>query len=164
MTTVLGTPLASGRDLVGGELFERLVSRVVTDAGVDREMAERAVDQSLAFLAASARHVGEPLSPSAGVDLGWHAFLLYTREYTEFCHRIAGRFIHHVPDDAPGSAPTGAGGRVGRTPAAIEAAGYVVDHELWFSGTDRCGSCHEEGNCNASGGDGNENSDNRGKD
>ncbi|WP_374201838.1 hypothetical protein [Actinokineospora sp. PR83] len=161
---VLGTPHALGRDLIDGELFERLVGRVVADTGVDREMAKRVVDQSLAFLAASARHVGEPLSPSAEVDPGWHAFLLYTREYTEFCHRIAGRFIHHVPEDTPGSVSTGSGGRVSRTLAAIEAAGYVVDRELWFSDTDRCGSCHEEGNCNASGGDGNENSDNRGKD
>jgi SAM-dependent methyltransferase len=28
---------------------------------------------------------------------GWHAFILHTDDYAEFCQRVAGRFIHHLP-------------------------------------------------------------------
>lgn len=63
------------------------------------------MDQALAFLKACADNRGVPLSPGWHVDVGWHAFLLHTREYAEFCHQIAGRFIHHVPTDEPSSPP-----------------------------------------------------------
>lgn len=33
----------------------------------------------------------------AVIDLFWHEFILSTMEYTEFCHRFFGRYIHHVP-------------------------------------------------------------------
>ena len=35
------------------------------------------------------------------MDKGWHAFILHTADYAEFCDRVARRFIHHLPD-APG--------------------------------------------------------------
>ena len=81
------------RTLVSSAFFERLVERVRADHGFNRLLAERVVDQALAFLKACADNRGVPLSPSWHVDVGWHAFLLYTREYAEFCHRVAGRFI-----------------------------------------------------------------------
>lgn len=31
------------------------------------------------------------------VDRLWHTFVLFTREYAEFCDQVAGHFIHHVP-------------------------------------------------------------------
>lgn len=31
------------------------------------------------------------------LDEMWHCFLLFTREYHEFCERYLGRFIHHIP-------------------------------------------------------------------
>ncbi len=36
------------------------------------------------------------------IDLMWHIFLLYTREYQDFCNEYFGEFIHHQPDIAPG--------------------------------------------------------------
>ncbi len=36
------------------------------------------------------------------IDLIWHLFLLYTREYQDFCQEYFGEFIHHQPDIAPG--------------------------------------------------------------
>jgi hypothetical protein len=35
------------------------------------------------------------LSPQ--VDEVWHAFILFTREYAEFCQDTFGMFLHHVP-------------------------------------------------------------------
>ncbi|MEV6906663.1 hypothetical protein [Amycolatopsis sp. NPDC051071] len=54
-------------------------------------------DQALAFLAACARNTGTRLAPSDPVGIGWHTFVLHTRDYADFCARIAGRFLHHVP-------------------------------------------------------------------
>ena len=33
------------------------------------------------------------------VDWMWHTFLLFTRDYADFCHRYFGAFIHHVPSE-----------------------------------------------------------------
>jgi hypothetical protein len=157
--------LKTGRELISYELFERLTGRIVADHGMERDTADRILDQALAFLAASASHAGESsLSPSRLVDIGWHTFLLYTRDYAAFCQRVAGRFIHHVPDDAPGApARTRPAENRDRTIAAITAAGFAVDEPLWTLGALDCGSCHEDGNCSASGPDGTENKDTRKK-
>ncbi|WP_410654142.1 glycine-rich domain-containing protein [Amycolatopsis sp. lyj-112] len=132
MTAVLA-PSATGRTLVSGELFDRLAGRIVAEEKLDRHSAERVVDQSLAFLAACALNTGDPLAPSELVDIGWHTFILHTRDYAIFCDRIAGRFLHHVPTEAgdPGASGEAAHATLMRTVAAIERAGYAVDPALW---------------------------------
>jgi hypothetical protein len=45
--------------------------------------------------------------PSEIVDVLWHEFLLFTREYQEFCQKGIGRFLHHTPTEAMKS-PTSA--------------------------------------------------------
>ena len=151
------------RSLLSEDLFDRLCRRITIDDGADRAFAERILDQALAFLAACGRFPDNKLAPSNPVDIGWHTFILYTREYAEFCERVAGRFIHHVPQDAP-SAPEHSKDPASVRDATVDAirrAGYVVDTELWITDAYSCGSCHEDGNCAASGKDGNENTDNR---
>lgn len=36
--------------------------------------------------------------PSKEVDEAWHEFILFTRQYADYCIKKFGRFIHHVPD------------------------------------------------------------------
>jgi hypothetical protein len=38
--------------------------------------------------------------PSQVVDVAWHEFILSTQEYTKFCKRALGRFLHHMPAEA----------------------------------------------------------------
>lgn len=38
--------------------------------------------------------------PSQAVDVAWHEFILFTRNYEHFCHRALGRFLHHTPAEA----------------------------------------------------------------
>jgi len=38
--------------------------------------------------------------PSEIVDVLWHNFILFTREYESFCKQGLGRFLHHVPTEA----------------------------------------------------------------
>lgn len=35
--------------------------------------------------------------PSRAVDTAWHEFILFTRDYNQFCERGIGRFLHHLP-------------------------------------------------------------------
>lgn len=125
------------------------------------DLAVRIMDQTLAFLAASAATPDARLVPSRLVDIGWHTFLLYTRDYTDFCHQIAGRYIHHIPSGPTGEAADTATERM-RTLAAITAAGYTLDADLWPLAVEgRHGECSDEGNCSAFGKDGNENEETR---
>lgn len=34
------------------------------------------------------------------IDNMWHNFILYTKDYTEFCHRYFDTYLHHEPDVA----------------------------------------------------------------
>ncbi|MFJ8434617.1 glycine-rich domain-containing protein [Kitasatospora sp. NPDC094019] len=145
-----------GRTLVDDALFERLVHRVTSDRSMDPQLAERVVDQALAFLGTCAVSSDAALSPSHVVDHGWHAFLLHTHEYAAFCDRIASRFLHHRPDD--GGSPVNGADLIATT-AALRAAGYQVDPELWAvsadcsegsggdgsdtSGSGGCAQCHQ---------------------
>lgn len=38
--------------------------------------------------------------PSQAVDDAWHEFILFTRQYQQFCQRGLGRFLHHTPAEA----------------------------------------------------------------
>jgi hypothetical protein len=37
---------------------------------------------------------------SVRVDEAWHQFILFTAEYTSFCHRFFGRYVPHSPNTA----------------------------------------------------------------
>jgi hypothetical protein len=90
------TAVLAPDELIDADLWERLVSRIMADEGVDRTAAGSAMAAGLAFLARCATAAG-PQSPTPEEDLGWHTFILHTRDYAAFCDRIAGRFIHHEP-------------------------------------------------------------------
>lgn len=136
-------PRIAGSTLVTPTVFDRLVRRIVIDDRIAHPLADRIVDQALAFLGACARNIGASLAPSELVDIGWHAFLLHTRDYVAFCDRLAGRFLHHVPVDADPHTGATARQAIRRTVAAISEAGYVIDHDLWFrANAGDCTGCH----------------------
>ncbi|GAB3958568.1 hypothetical protein GCM10029978_003760 [Actinoallomurus acanthiterrae] len=136
-------------DLVPPALFDRLVRRIVKDEQVDQPTAERIMGQALAFLQVCALNRGAGLAPSPMVDIGWHTFVLHTKEYGEFCERVAGRFIHHLPTDdnkcdsaCTGDIPPVEGGMVATALAKMRAAGIPIDEEMWRAHTGDCSQCH----------------------
>ena len=95
------------------------ISSYAWPAGLTRRFGEKhpglsAANCDLAFdglrqyfrvcLAADKRMIS---MPSQVVDDAWHEFLLYTRDYNEFCEAAFGRFLHHTPAEAM-QAPTSA--------------------------------------------------------
>jgi hypothetical protein len=55
------------------------------------------------YLVLRSRTRGAALPTPMVIDQLWQVFLLYTRDYSEFCDTLGG-FIHHVPSDAVPSA------------------------------------------------------------
>ena len=140
MSTTAIENATTPRELIPPGLFDKLTRRVMADEGHDEATAERIVGQALAFLAACARYPERRLTPSQAVDAGWHAFILHTADYADFCHRIAGRFIHHRPTE-PGEAP-GEQQAIGAAIAAIRSAGMPVDTGLWVPRAS-CSQCYQ---------------------
>jgi hypothetical protein len=131
----------TGTELINPVLFARLALRIRRDhPDLAARFEHRILDQALAFLATCAVTT-VPIGPSELVDIGWHTFMLDTAPYAAFCDRIAGQFIHHVPDDSLDGAP--AGPSIAATIAAITVAGYQIDDDLWTIGAAaECTQCH----------------------
>ncbi|SCG67856.1 glycine-rich domain-containing protein [Micromonospora coxensis] len=147
---LLTSTTRTGRELISEQLFDQLTARIARDhPDLDSDLPPRILDQALAFLGACALTI-EPIGPSELVDIGWHTFILHTRDYADFCHRIAGRFIHHQPeptsDDPQPSSPEPIGAPIARTVSAITAAGFALDQVLWGGTAAECGTkcsqCH----------------------
>jgi hypothetical protein len=133
------------------QLKERLVGRIVKDESIERLLAERIVDQALAFLQLCALEPKGSYSPSPLVDIGWHTFILYTREYAAFCKKLGG-FIHHNPSDVLG-VEYGTD-NIARTVAALKRHGFIVDEPLWANTGHDCSSYCSGDSCAGGGGDG----------
>jgi hypothetical protein len=68
--------------------------------GRDCELVERGFRQFfMACLRSEKRFVA---MPSKAVDAYWHAFILHTRAYAQWCELAVGRFVHHTPAEALG--------------------------------------------------------------
>ncbi|TXH68553.1 MAG: hypothetical protein E6Q88_09805 [Lysobacteraceae bacterium] len=64
----------------------------------DWVLAERGLRD---FFAAYLRSGRKPVSmPSQAVDDLWHEFILFTRNYAQFCQKAFGTFLHHTPSAA----------------------------------------------------------------
>lgn len=139
-------PELTHKNLVSEELWTRLVSRIVKETDHDANGAARVMDQALGFLHLVALDPNGKYSPSPAVDVGWHTFLMYTRQYMEFGARVAGRFIHHSPLDAEGTDQSNVD--LNRTVEAMHRFGLAVDYELWVNSagittSGRCDTCIE---------------------
>ncbi|WP_439675880.1 glycine-rich domain-containing protein [Embleya sp. MST-111070] len=140
MTSTLSPKAATGV-LVPAAVRARLTARIRADRPeIDADLADRIVTGTAEFLTVSAADPRARMVPSALIDVGWHAWVLHTVDYAEYCDRI-GRFVHHVPDTG---SRTMAQGRddVVRTAEAIKAAGFEVDAELWAVAAADCSQCH----------------------
>jgi len=80
-----------------------LVKRLVRKLNIKPEEAEALFSALKDFLRWCATTRG-PHTPTPEVDIAWHEFILFTRDYADFCARYAGRFLHHQPATAQASA------------------------------------------------------------
>lgn len=76
-------------------LFEKLCERHPHLATKDCQLVAQGLRQFfLAHLKSGRKFVS---MPSQVADDLWHEFILYTKNYQEFCQQAFGRFLHHTP-------------------------------------------------------------------
>lgn len=79
-------------------LFEKLMQKHPQLATKDCQLVAQGLRQFfLAHLKSGRQYVS---MPSQVADDLWHEFILYTRNYQQFCQRAFGRFLHHTPAEA----------------------------------------------------------------
>lgn len=89
-------------------LFERLQKRHPDLSVKDCQLVAHGLRQFfLAHLKSGRRFVS---MPSQVVDDLWHEFILYTKNYDQFCRQAFGQFLHHTPAVVLGRAQQGNAG------------------------------------------------------
>ena len=92
------------REICTSELAQRamahqaqdfLIEKFCADGEFTPEEARELFDECKRFLIAG-ELLGVSLAPSLHVDNMWHAWILFTMDYTAFCS-ILGAYIHHRP-------------------------------------------------------------------
>jgi hypothetical protein len=79
----------------------KLRQQFVNVEAKDADLVERGFRQ---FFMACSRSNGRYVAmPSKIVDAYWHALILDTKSYADWCDRTLGRFLHHIPAERLGS-------------------------------------------------------------
>ncbi len=116
------------------ETRERIIKRMQREHDFTYEKASAILDETLVYMHACERDT-TGIGPSLIVDIGWHTFILYTREYAEYCAVAFGHFLHHDPTDREGDVGLPLSGTI----AFMEQHGITYDPQLW-KGAAECGS------------------------
>lgn len=74
-----------------------VIERLIKDEGMSALEAGEAFDHLVKFLHLCGT-TDVPLAPTKTIDVAWHNFILFTRDYMEFCARYYGKYLHHSPD------------------------------------------------------------------
>ncbi|MFF3552524.1 hypothetical protein ACFYXL_03785 [Streptomyces tsukubensis] len=93
---------------------------------MERVVADAVMDQAIAFVYVVGSKQAYELAPSRLVDPGWHAFMLHTQEYADWCQKRFGFFIHHAPNSKVRTLSL-----MSSVTSRIRAAGFEVDERLW---------------------------------
>jgi len=74
---------------------------------LNNEQIELVLDTLRTFFLISYKAKLKPVAmPSQVVDVAWHQFILFTKNYEVFCKKGIGRFLHHTPTEAMKSRTT----------------------------------------------------------
>lgn len=76
-----------------------LVEKLQQKLGISNEEALELFNDTKRFLFLCGIN-NEVFVPTGSIDEGWHHFILYTKDYVDFCQENFGRFIHHKPDSS----------------------------------------------------------------
>lgn len=82
---------------------DRLLHRYSVDYGVSIEEARRCFNALKEFMIVCAAKPGYKVT-SDPIDRMWHTFLLFTKDYKNFCEEYLGMFINHEPFEHPAPA------------------------------------------------------------
>ena len=75
-----------------------IIERVRSKGILAEHLTDQAVTEFKKYMALVALGYEELGMHSSEVDEIWHNFILFTREYSEFCEKACGHMIHHRPN------------------------------------------------------------------
>ncbi len=84
------------REAVLGYQHPALVKRLCEKESKSQQEAETLVSDMLRFLFLCGTRP-DHLAPTEAIDVAWHHFILFTRDYRTFCNKTFGTFIDHNP-------------------------------------------------------------------
>lgn len=87
--------------------MEDVIARYMKDEGLTKEIALEHERELKRFLAMCALNPNAHYGMRGPIDEIWHTFLMFTRDYAQFCEIVAGRFIHHVPETGKSGGKSG---------------------------------------------------------
>ena len=80
-----------------------VIEKFIDEFKVTKEEASEIFSETLKFLYFA--HIGHSIGQNAIItestliiDKMWHVFILFTKEYTNFCEKYFGRYLHHQPN------------------------------------------------------------------
>lgn len=99
-TSAKNNIFAGGAEAVLAYEHEGVVLKLMKNHGMAKEKAESVWMDTKRFLYLCGWKDDKSFSmtPTADIDKGWHEFILFTREYRDFCVKNFGEFIHHEPN------------------------------------------------------------------
>lgn len=103
--------------------LNEIIARYARDYDLSYGDAERHFFELRRFLAMCAINEGPAYGMRGQIDEAWHTFIMFTRNYAEFCQVVGGRFLHHQPNIGSESRPD----------SADAYHRFLVDYEHIFS-------------------------------
>jgi hypothetical protein len=101
-----------------------VIDRHLQDTGISRNEAERRFEGLKQFMLVATIMPGRKVT-SPDIDAMWHTFLLFTKEYRQFCNDYLGMFVEHEPFES------GAPWAYDRTREKALALFGPLDDRLW---------------------------------
>jgi hypothetical protein len=82
-----------------------------------------------------------PFTPPITIDLLWHAFILDTRRYRDFCHEVYGGYLDHFPSEKREPEQEGKHRAFEYTLRCVQNAFGEVDQRVWKLYPLACDTC-----------------------
>lgn len=149
---LLAVKNSTSREKIAGIDMLPYVKAAITFLGLapeDALVAENEYRHFMFLVSENDRHDGT-IVPSKRADLVWHAHILHTSNYREFCDTVFGRFIDHNPGLERGTNPFNQAvthtkmlhDRIGRQGFALNYFSYLTDGSAGESDADTPGAAH----------------------
>ncbi len=123
---------------------QSVIDRIAEEESISAELAERYLKGARQFLEVAAS-VPVSVSPSIPIDAGWHAFILHTKDYAEYCQEQFGRFIHHQPTSGVSNRDNYL-----RARAIAEERFSDLDETIWPTKVKKVSACSDpDGECSS---------------
>lgn len=103
---LLGLSLESAKDFINSFDLRLVCDRLEKIDKWPRDQAEEACSQYRNFLYLKKKYGSDfEIPPSYDMDEVWHAHILHTKDYMEFCQHVFGGYLHHFPHEGDGGSP-----------------------------------------------------------